>query len=36
MPELHAGEQADLAVAPVGAGPVHAARLTPSRPQAAA
>ena len=36
MPELHAGEQADLAVAPVAAAAVHAARRTPPRPQAAA
>ncbi|MFY8221756.1 MAG: hypothetical protein ACOVJ6_07605 [Pirellulales bacterium] len=36
MPELHAGEPADLAVTPVGAAAVHAARRTPSRPQAAA
>jgi hypothetical protein len=36
MPELHAGEPADLTVAPVAAAAVHAARRTPSRPQAAA
>lgn len=36
MPELHAGEPADLAVAPVVAAPVQAARRTSSRPQAAA
>ena len=36
MPELHAGEPADLAVAPAGAAPVHAARRAASRPQAAA
>lgn len=36
MPELHAGEPADLAVAPGVAAPVQAARRTSSRPQAAA
>jgi hypothetical protein len=36
MPELHAGEPADLAVAPVVTVPVQAARRTSARPQAAA
>lgn len=36
MPELHAGEPADLAVAQGVAAPVQAARRTSSRPQAAA
>lgn len=36
MPELHAGEPADLAVAPAKRAPIQAARRTPSRPQAAA
>lgn len=36
VPELHAGEPADLAVAPIVAPPAQAARRTSSRPQAAA
>ncbi|MEI6241451.1 MAG: hypothetical protein WCR51_13770 [Planctomycetia bacterium] len=36
MPELHAGESADLTVAPIGTPAIQAARRTSSRPQAAA